>query len=286
MRAPALKQMTSTQIAKLKSIKTPLNSIALLLLSCIFFGPFSVQAALPSGSEAIVAELKSNPGPQSVALPEETEFSYSARQATLSQYERFRNGVLAYNDEDYITAINIFLNLANEQYVSAQYYVATMFDEGEGTLANYEQSAYWYRRAAENGHMGAQYALGVSYASGHGVPTDMKQAVRWWRAAALQGNINAQYNLGMVYRNGDGVERNFPKAIKWWGEAAKNGDAAAQFNLGVIYANGEGIGRNVCEASRLWQISAEQGFNMAHDALTYVKNIEEFGQCLAVAASD
>lgn len=190
--------------------------------------------------------------------------------APRSRYDRFRLGVQAYADQQFITALSLLRPLAYDDHRSAQYYLALMYDQGVGVLQDKERAAHWYEQAARNGHAGAQYNLGVALASGEGINSNMSDAVRWWERAAELGNVDAQYNLGMVYFNGDGVQRSTAVAIRWWGAAAKNGDATAQYNLGVIYAQGDGVEKDLCEAARWWHSAADQGFQRAIMALVAV----------------
>ena len=49
---------------------------------------------------------------------------------------------------------------------------------------------------AKAGSAEAQFYVGSMYANGDGVPKDAVQAVSWYRKAAEQGNASAQFNLG------------------------------------------------------------------------------------------
>ncbi len=58
------------------------------------------------------------------------------------------------------------------------------------------------RQLADQGNAKAQYNLGVLYANGQGVTQDYREAVRWFRKAADQGDADAQTNLGVMYFKG------------------------------------------------------------------------------------
>ena len=58
---------------------------------------------------------------------------------------------------------------------------------------------------AQHGHAAAQFYLGMMYIKGWGVPQDAAAAAQWSRRAATQGLAEAQYNLGMMYVRGGGV---------------------------------------------------------------------------------
>ena len=55
-----------------------------------------------------------------------------------------------------------------------------------------------------------------------------EETARWFRKAAEQGNANAQLNLGDLYRNGLGVRQSFEEAACWYRKAAEQGHSQAQ----------------------------------------------------------
>lgn len=125
---------------------------------------------------------------------------------------------------------------------------------------------------AELGHVLAQFNLGVAYATGQGADLDFAHAARWWQAAGYQGHTAAQYNLGLLYSRGQGVEKSVAKARMWWYLAAMSGgDAAAQFHLGALAATGEGEAQDFAEAAWWWSRSAAQGYEHAVQGLEILK---------------
>jgi len=181
--------------------------------------------------------------------------------------QMFKNAVSAYSETNFHLAYQRFSVLASHEVADAQYYLATLYDDGRGVEANPAMAVFWYRRAAKLGHVNAQYNIGVAHANGDGVQKNMIDAVRWWRVAAMSGSINAQFNLGIVYLKGKGIRRDPSEAVHWWNKAAQQGDPAAQYNLGALYANGQGVSKNVYTALDWWARAAEQGFEQAIVAL-------------------
>ena len=90
-----------------------------------------------------------------------------------------RQGVLAFNRQDYVSASRIFVPLAEQGEPAAQSYLGFMFQTGRGVPQNYTEAAMWYRRAAEQGDSLAQYSLGLLYDRGQGVPRDIVEASKW-----------------------------------------------------------------------------------------------------------
>ncbi len=103
-------------------------------------------------------------------------------------------------------------------------------------VVDYDESAKWIRRAAEQGNLKAQSALGLLYANGLGVPQDNVKAVRYFRMAATQGFAVAQNELGVMYAKGWGVPQDLDEAIRWCSRAAEQGSKIAAQNLALITA--------------------------------------------------
>jgi len=76
---------------------------------------------------------------------------------------------------------------------------------------------------AEQGNVNAQFNLGLMYQKGEGVKQDYFEAVKWYRQAEKQGDAKAQLNLGVMYINGDGVRQDDEQAKEWFGKACDNG---------------------------------------------------------------
>ncbi|MFH1034532.1 MAG: tetratricopeptide repeat-containing serine protease family protein [Pseudomonadota bacterium] len=87
---------------------------------------------------------------------------------------------------------------------------------------------------AEQGIARAQYGLGIMYYRGHGVPPDYKKAIFWFTKAAEQGATPAQRNLGIMYHNGQGVSKNYILAYMWTNLAAAGGDEGAKRELAPL----------------------------------------------------
>jgi hypothetical protein len=99
--------------------------------------------------------------------------------AGVAQAQSFRQGVSAFNRQDYQLASQIFIPLGERGEPSAQAYLGFMFETGRGVPQNYTEAAMWYRRAAEQGDSLAQYSLGLLYDRGQGVPRDIVEASKW-----------------------------------------------------------------------------------------------------------
>ena len=137
--------------------------------------------------------------------------------------QSFEEGVSAYHQGDYATALENFRPLAEQGDPWAQVLLGVMYEDGEGVPQDYAEAARWYRLAAEWGHPMAQFNLGVMYDNGQGVLQDYAEAVTWYHRAAEQGNERAQTNLGVMYGLGQGVLQDYATAYMWGNIAAANG---------------------------------------------------------------
>ena len=102
----------------------------------------------------------------------------------LAEAQSLRQGVSAFNRQDYVSASRNFIPLAEQGVASAQSYLGFMFETGRGVPQNYTEAAMWYRRAAEQGDSLAQYSLGLLYDKGFGVPRDIVEAGKWLNLSA------------------------------------------------------------------------------------------------------
>lgn len=69
-----------------------------------------------------------------------------------------KDGVTAYEAQDYALAAELLSPLAEEGDPEAQYRLGVMHSEGQGVQRDYGQALVLYRRAAEQGHWEAQRA--------------------------------------------------------------------------------------------------------------------------------
>ena len=131
-------------------------------------------------------------------------------------------------------------------------------------MADYNQAAFWYRKAADQGHATAQHYLGWAYECGEGVPEDDEQAVFWYRKSAHQGDATGQFMLAEMFLEGRGVPRDPEQAVFWYGKAADQGELGRIYEAGLVPQDPQQAGHWYREAvaaetadrippSHLWQ---------------------------------
>ena len=153
----------------------------------------------------------------------------------------FQQGMTAYNQGDFKTALEKWRRLAESGDPSAQTNVGLLYSQGKGVTQDPAEAFKWYRMAAMQNHIDAQYNLAVLYRDGKGVEPNMEEAIRWFQRAAEKGHLRAQLRLGDIYYKGEGVAANAREAIKWYEAAADHGEPEAQLALGDIYWKGDGV---------------------------------------------
>lgn len=139
----------------------------------------------------------------------------------MSDSSNFAAGKQAYRAQDYTKAMALLEPLAEAGDPAAQYYVAHMYEKGDGVAKDASKTLEWYRRSAEQGYARAQYKLAIGYAQGWpGLEKDEAEARRWLLKAAEGGSRGAQKVLGKAYERGKlGFVRDPDQARYWLGRA-------------------------------------------------------------------
>ena len=168
--------------------------------------------------------------------------------------------------------INAIIEKAKTGNENAQYTLGGYYCFGSnGVEQSYSKAAYWWEKAAEQGHSDAQFNLGVCYSKGEGVEQSYSKAIYWYKKAAEQGNSSAQYNIGVCYSEGEGVEQSYSKAIYWYKKAAEQGHSDAQFNLGTCYYNGNGVEKSKTNAIYWFRKACNNFDDKACEVLNKIK---------------
>jgi uncharacterized protein len=148
-----------------------------------------------------------------------------------------------------------------------------MYLRGIGTERDCQEAVDWFRRAAKQNYVDAQVRLLVAdMGREKGCAKNYDEAAFWAKKAAAAGNGNAQNMLGYLYEYGLGVQRDPGKALKWFRKGALQGNAKAQANLGALYAGGTAaLPRDLVQAYFWLKLSALQGEGMGEAPLREVR---------------
>lgn len=177
----------------------------------------------------------------------------------------YHQAVALYEKGNYNDAIKKYKASAEQGYVSAQWDLGVIYQNGKGVDINYNEALNWFKKAAKRGDKYSQFNLGYMYYSGQGTPVDKVESFKWYKLAANQGYIDAMYNVAIAYYNGDGITRNLNEAHKYFKLSAQKGMMDAQFQLAQIYSGGFGVKKNYKEAVKWYEKAAMQG----HSTATY-----------------
>lgn len=175
----------------------------------------------------------------------------------------FEDGLRAYENKDYTTALREWQPLAEKGNAAAQYMLGEFYRIGLGMPQDHAKAVIWLRKAADQGNADAQFSLGGMYSNGFGVRQDNTETAVWYRKAAEQGLARAQSNLGWMYTYGIGVPKDEKLAVAWTRKAAEQGDASAQATLGTMYRDGAGVPQDFANAVTWYRKAAEQGISSA-----------------------
>jgi len=192
-------------------------------------------------------------------------FLYASSFAASSPFD---DASAAYERGDYVQAIKLFRQLAEQGHQWAQRRLGSMYADGKGVPQDYQEAVKWYRLAAAQGNTPAQYSLGLAYEKGQGVSQDFQEAIKWYRIAAAQEDEWAQTRLGWIYAEGQGVPQDFQEAVNLYRLAAAQGNQFAQINLGVVYAHGRGVRQDFVRAHMWFNLAAAASSGDSGDKAT------------------
>jgi len=127
-------------------------------------------------------------------------------------------------------AVKYLSQAADKGQAVAQYRLGTLYERGQGVVADAAKASHWYELSAAQGNRKAMHNLAVFYAS----KKDMANAGRWFAKAASLGLSDSEFNLAVLYERGDGMPQSLVDAFKWYSIAAAAGDIESKARVGVL----------------------------------------------------
>ena len=174
--------------------------------------------------------------------------------------ELFEKGYKSEKQGDYETALQLYLQAAEQGSDEAECRIGNIYRFGRGCPKDYAKALYWYSRSAEHGNASAESNIGSMYRFGQGVEKDYHTAREWYLKADQKGNDYAAQNLGSMYRFGEGVKPDAQEALRWYMKAAQKNNKFAQSNIGCLYRFGEGVPQDYHQAFYWYSLAADQGY--------------------------
>lgn len=188
-----------------------------------------------------------------------------------------KNGLAAYNAEDYQKAIPLLEKAAMLGNAEAQNLLGLCYGAGKGAEKDCTKALHWYLKAAEQGYTSAQYNCGLYYREGYGTEKDEDKAFEWYQKAAAQGHEKAKKEAEKIQTRREKEKKEdeistmialgiaaygtgkFDVALRAYLKAAEQGHVLAQFQCGLMYYYGEGTAVNKEKALYWTEKAAEQG---------------------------
>ncbi len=179
----------------------------------------------------------------------------------------FDEGVAAYRQEDYATALRLWRPLAEQGHAVAQYHIGFMYERGLGVAQSYADAEKWYRKVVGQSDDAVRSAHWSSSSDGRGMSRDQAKETRWWRRLAEQESHLSKEDFGAaseVSKEPAARERAEPVVNaaddpKHCLEAAERGDANCQYLVGLMYYEGVGALQDFIKAHMWLNLSASRG---------------------------
>ena len=166
-------------------------------------------------------------------------------------------------DHDEKSIAVLWLTEANNQgSIEAEYLLGQLYENGDGVAQDFEQSRYFFGKAADQGYAPAQYKLGkllinsefddpqMDTTSDQELQKKITRGVTLLRKSANSGYAPSQYEMGLLALNGNMTEKNPREAFSYLKKAADQGVAAAAYMTATCYASGIGTAINTESAKQ------------------------------------
>ncbi len=145
----------------------------------------------------------------------------------------------------YKEAFSIFKKLAKDSSEAA-YYLGLMYYHGYYVEVDDNLAFNYFRSAWEGLFEEGIFMLGRMYEEGRGTVKNYEQAFKLYQAAA--NSQNAKLRLANFYEYGKYVEKSIPNAIKIYNELQKLDNAFSMYKIGTFYFSGNGLKKDLNNA--------------------------------------
>jgi TPR repeat protein len=170
-------------------------------------------------------------------------------------------------DKDYEKAFELCKKITEGKYSCGINFLGCCYEHGIGTEVNEQRAFELYQKAADLGNAEGINNLGYCYEKGIGTGVNENKAFALYHKVADLGESFGIYYLGNCYFSGIGTLVNYQKAFELYQKAANLKHYVAQYNLGLMYENGYGTEKNIGNAIYWYKKSAKQGYELAQDIL-------------------
>ena len=109
----------------------------------------------------------------------------------IEELSLFKLGQQAYSQGEFDQALKYWTPLAKDGHFDSQYYIAQLYEKGEGVEASFETALPMYEKAARAGQADSQYRLGL-YHINEAPDVNRTLGLYWMQSAADNGHLKAQ----------------------------------------------------------------------------------------------
>ncbi len=210
--------------------------------------------------------------------------------------QKMQLAVAAYAAQEYASAHELLLPLADYGDLDAEYRLGVLYDNGLGVEQDLLLAADYYQRSAVKGNFLAATNLGSMYLDGRGVDANLDTAVGLYATAAAAGVAEAQRTYAALLMEGRGIEQDTSAALNWFMQAAQQGDresgsflealytreAEAGNNeawrmLAALYLRGAGVSTDIALGLELLERSARGGSDAARELMMLIYSQGRYG---------
>lgn len=156
------------------------------------------------------------------------------------EIQNLSEGIRAFHEGHYDTAIKLLMPLAERGNVEAQYNVANLYLSGEGGKykPNYDEALKWLKLSAEQDHPQALQELGNLHFYGEGVEQNKIKGISLYKRAVELDYALAKSSLGWILVFDNDIERDLDDGLRLLNEAMSQGEVTASYLLGLIHHKG------------------------------------------------
>ena len=147
----------------------------------------------------------------------------------------FDEGLAAFRQEDYATALRLWRPLAEKGNGLAQYYLGFMYERGFGVAQSYADAQKWYRKVVSQSDDAIRSAHWSSNDDNRGQARDIARETRWWRRLAEEESKSSNERIEETYTEVKGGDHKVVNDLEVCLESAQKGDAYCQYFLGLMY---------------------------------------------------
>lgn len=229
----------------------------------------SIETPTPVATPVLIPSEKRTQATKHVSTPASTPRPHSTPEPTASLSSK--NAMKAYEKGNFEEALNLFKKAANANDAQAMYYVAQMYELGQGTAVDYPQAQQWYEKSVDAKYSPAMLALGEMCEEGRGITKDYHCALQLYQEAREARNVNALVRLGSMYERGRGVQKDYQQALKLYQQGVEADDGEAMFRLGYLYAKGFGVQKDEKQAADWYEKAKARGI----DTSKFLKKLDK-----------